>query len=482
MTSAFNGKRMIPVLVALLMLTASAVHAEASKFAGDWKAILESNGMQRRITLHLSAGENGNLSGTLDSPDQGAMDIPLSDVALKGADFGFTITVVNGFYKGKFTADGTQLQGTWTTRAPVPLNFARVETKQQESEKVEKPVAETAQKPVAEAGAKTAAVTGKKPICGLLTMGDLGFLRGGAAANTFKEANVHSGVYAGVVILAQWKQLESERGKFDFSMIEDALANIRKYNAANPKKPLVGKLRVFAALGTPEWVKTLDGEPFTMTDKRGTTTMGHFWAKGYGDAWRELQAALAARYDSDPLMGEVAVSSCSSTTAEPFIIFLTPENMPALHKAGYSDAAMKSCLMRAIDDYAVWKNTPLDYTFNEFRNSDSGRPVVDPEFAPKVMEAFRAKYGSRGVIANHGLNVQLRPGAVRTYEVIKKLGPPIEFQTVAPNVDWNPTVAKGLTYRPTEIETWNSREAGGPADYTMADLEKWNAAMGCQAK
>jgi len=322
----------------------------------------------------------------------------------------------------------------------------------------------------------------KKPICGLATMGDLGFLRGGSAANTFKEATLHHEGYTAVVILAQWKQLEPERDKFDFSMIEEALATIRKYNAAHANSPMVGKLRVFAAAGTPEWVKKLDGDPFTMTDKRGTTTMGHFWAKGYGDAWRDLQAALAARYDDNPLLGEVAVSSCSSTTAEPFIIALTPENLAVLHQAGYSDAAMKSCLAAAINDYSVWKKTPIDYTFNEFRNSDSGRPVVDLEFAPKVMDAFRAKYGKRGVIANHGLNDELRPGAVRVYEEIKKLGPPIEFQTVAPNVDWNRAVAKGLAYHPTEIETWNSLDAGGQADYTMLDLFNWKAAMACAAK
>jgi hypothetical protein len=311
----------------------------------------------------------------------------------------------------------------------------------------------------------------KKPICGLETMGDLGFLKGGSAANNFKEANQHPGVYS-----------EPERGKFEYSIIEDALANLRKYNVEHADAPMVGKLRVFAAAGTPEWVKTLDGAAFSMTDKRGTTTMGHFWGSGYGDAWRELQTALANRYDNAALIGEVAVSSCSSTTAEPFIIALSPENLPALHAAGYSDTAMKACLAGAIDDYAVWKKTPIDYTFNEFRNSDSGRPVVDQEFAPHVMEAFRARFGKRGVVANHGLNADLRPGAVRVYEEIKKLGAPIEFQTVAPNVDWNKTIEKGLTYHPTEIETWNSKDAGGSADYTIDDLMKWKTQMGCPVR
>ena len=323
----------------------------------------------------------------------------------------------------------------------------------------------------------------KKPICGLVTMGDLGFLRGSSKpTNNFNEANRHPDVYAGVVILAQWRDLEPERGKFDFKTIDSALANVKKYNAAHPKNPIVGKLRVFAAAGTPEWATKIDGGPVKVVDKRGTNDLGKFWGKPYGDAWRELLSALAAKYDGDPLMGEVAVSSCSSTTAEPFIIFLTPENIPVLHQAGYSDAAMKSCLMGAIDDYSVWKKTPIDYTFNEFRDSDSGKPEVDSAFEAQVMEAFRAKYGIRGVVANHGLQTDLRPAATKTYAEFEKLGPPIEFQTISPVLDWNGAVAKGLMYHPTEIETWNSKDAGGASNYTAGDLTNWKASMGCVAK
>jgi hypothetical protein len=333
------------------------------------------------------------------------------------------------------------------------------------------------------AAAQAPATGVKKPICGLVTMGDLSFIGSGAKPqNTFSEANRHAGAYAGVVILAVWKDLEPARGKFDFSVIDKAFDNIRSYNKAHPKTPMVGKLRVFAAAGTPEWATKLDNGPLNIADRRGTHALGVFWGKPYGDAWRELQAALAAKYDNDPLMGEVAVSSCSSSTAEPFIVFLTPENAPTLKKAGYTDAAFKSCLMGAIDDYAVWKKTPLDFTINQFRDSDSGKPVEDKEFTVQVMEAFRAKYGMRGVLANHGLQPELKPAAGPVYEELMKLGPPIEFQTIAPNVEWNASVAKGLTYHPTEIETWNSKDDGARSDYSMGDLVNWKAAMGCPAQ
>ncbi len=54
----------------------------------------------------------------------------------------------------------------------------------------------------------------KQPIRGLVTMGELPFIRNPQAEpnNTFPEANVHPGVYSAVVILAKWSSLESEPG------------------------------------------------------------------------------------------------------------------------------------------------------------------------------------------------------------------------------------------------------------------------------
>ena len=50
----------------------------------------------------------------------------------------------------------------------------------------------------------------KSPISGLVTMGKLEFIRNPEFVpdNTLKEANTHPKVYAGVVILAKWSQLE----------------------------------------------------------------------------------------------------------------------------------------------------------------------------------------------------------------------------------------------------------------------------------
>lgn len=75
------------------------------------------------LNLHLKADAAGNLSGTLDSVDQGAMGIPCADFELDGQTLSFTVPAVQGKWKGTVSADG--LTGMWDQGSPQPLNFSR---------------------------------------------------------------------------------------------------------------------------------------------------------------------------------------------------------------------------------------------------------------------------------------------------------------------------------------------------------------------
>ncbi len=321
----------------------------------------------------------------------------------------------------------------------------------------------------------------KQPIHGLVTMGGITDLMregGGHADNTIREANVHPGVYSGVVLLFGWNELEPAEGKLDVSRIEEGLDAVRAYNKKYPETPVKAKFRIFAGWNTPEWVIAKSGAPITLENKHGAIRVGRFWTAPYRNAWNKLQSMLAERYDDNPLVGEVAVSSCATMSAEPFVLPLNANNIPKLHAAGYTDAAFKACLMGAIDDYSHWKDTPIDYTANPFRYADSGKTVPDDEFTIAVLKAFREKFGKRGVIANHGLQSPLAERQMSLYtSALKKLGPPIEFQTISPAVDWDASFEVGLQYGATEIEIWNTKDAGGSARVSYDQLKKWAAEM-----
>jgi hypothetical protein len=303
------------------------------------------------------------------------------------------------------------------------------------------------------------------------------FTKDGHADNSLKEANAHPGVYSGVLILLSWDEIEHVEGKLDTSRIEAGLDAVRAYNKKYRATPVRAKFRIFAGWNTPAWVVTKSGGPILLEANDGSLTIGRFWSDAYRKSWKDLQGMLAARYDDDPLLAEVAVSSCATMSAEPFVMPLTAANLPKLHEAGFSDAGFKACLLGALDDYSAWKHTAIDYTINPFRDTDSGHAVPDPQFPITVLEDFRQRFGSRAVIANHGLQATVSERQAALAAEFRKLGPPLEFQTYSPAVDWDGSVALGLQAGASEIEIWNTRDAGGPANVSFDQLKKWATEM-----
>ena len=104
--------------MALLGQAASA--QQKPGLAGDYAGTLG----QLHLKLHLKADASGALSGTLDSPDQGATGIVCADFLLDGQNLSFTVPTVNGKWSGTVSKDG-MLAGTWDQGTPLPLTFAK---------------------------------------------------------------------------------------------------------------------------------------------------------------------------------------------------------------------------------------------------------------------------------------------------------------------------------------------------------------------
>ncbi len=96
-------------------------------------------------------------------------------------------------------------------------------------------------------------------------------------------------------------------------------------------------------------------------------TLGQWWKSGYRSAWASLQQALAARYDSNPVLREVAVSSCTTLTAEPFV--MAPATIALATADGWTTAAQQACLDGAFKDYGPWMRTAIYYPMNPLSGS-----------------------------------------------------------------------------------------------------------------
>ena len=104
---------------------AAAPPSAQAAVVGDWSGTLNAGPAQLRLVIHLKAAPDGTLSGTLDSIDQGANDIPISTASFKDGKLEFNVASVNGTYEG--TVDKDEIKGTWTQGQPLELNFKRAQ-------------------------------------------------------------------------------------------------------------------------------------------------------------------------------------------------------------------------------------------------------------------------------------------------------------------------------------------------------------------
>jgi len=97
----------------------------AQDITGDWHGTLKTGGPELRLQIHITKGENGSLTGTFDSVDQGANGTPLNSVTLDGSTFKFTINAAQVTYEGKVNADSSLISGAFTQGQSFPLEFQR---------------------------------------------------------------------------------------------------------------------------------------------------------------------------------------------------------------------------------------------------------------------------------------------------------------------------------------------------------------------
>ena len=112
------------VLMAVCVLAQLPLHARAqavSSLAGDYAGVLG----PLHLKLHLAVDATGGITGTLDSPDQGAIGLPCADFKVSGHALAFTVPSVHGSWKGEVSADRRALAGTWDQGNPMPLTFKR---------------------------------------------------------------------------------------------------------------------------------------------------------------------------------------------------------------------------------------------------------------------------------------------------------------------------------------------------------------------
>ncbi|MGN1376010.1 MAG: alpha/beta hydrolase family protein [Prevotella sp.] len=111
-------KRLFIICIALI----TAISSTAQDFTGSWKGVLDLGQARLNLVFNISSDENNTLSCTMDSPDQGAKDIP-ADISIN-EDHSLTIEVkaIKLVYKGSLKGDS--IEGTFSQAGfSKPLNL-----------------------------------------------------------------------------------------------------------------------------------------------------------------------------------------------------------------------------------------------------------------------------------------------------------------------------------------------------------------------
>jgi pimeloyl-ACP methyl ester carboxylesterase len=124
------------IVVTVLAIFSNSALAQVVKKAparptvdGRWEGTLKAApGVELRITLRLTQGKDGALSGKWGSPDQGASDLPLGSISFAKGTLAFDTKAAGATFKGKLNQAGNAIAGEWAQSGQnFPLTFKRVD-------------------------------------------------------------------------------------------------------------------------------------------------------------------------------------------------------------------------------------------------------------------------------------------------------------------------------------------------------------------
>lgn len=111
---------------------ASQAPTDTTRLPGYWRGQLQVPGAGTlTIGLNITRADDGKLSATLDSPDQGARDIPIASITLTGQTLRVNVARIGGVYEATLQADKDVLVGEWRQGGGVmPLTLERRDPKE----------------------------------------------------------------------------------------------------------------------------------------------------------------------------------------------------------------------------------------------------------------------------------------------------------------------------------------------------------------
>jgi hypothetical protein len=116
--SMFAGSVLAPVV---------AMAADPPRIVGTWEGVLDPGAQPKKhVVVHISAEQDGSLSGTIDYPDQDVSGILITAITYKEHALHFESTSNLSSFDGTLNRDGSEIAGNWKQGGtPLTLVFKR---------------------------------------------------------------------------------------------------------------------------------------------------------------------------------------------------------------------------------------------------------------------------------------------------------------------------------------------------------------------
>jgi|ERR1039458_3135383 hypothetical protein len=117
----------LTLMLGLGIMPARTMAADTPPIVANWEGTLDPGAQpKKRIVVHISAEQDGSLSGTIDYPDQDTSGILITAITYKGPILHFESSSIQGSYDGTMNKDNSEITGTWKQGgAPLSLILKR---------------------------------------------------------------------------------------------------------------------------------------------------------------------------------------------------------------------------------------------------------------------------------------------------------------------------------------------------------------------
>jgi hypothetical protein len=104
----------LAVLITLSVAPSPALAADPQPIIGNWEGTLDPGAQpKKRIVVHITADQEGTLSGTIDYPDENSSGVMITAITFKAPALHFESNASLAVYDGAMSKDTTQISGSW---------------------------------------------------------------------------------------------------------------------------------------------------------------------------------------------------------------------------------------------------------------------------------------------------------------------------------------------------------------------------------